>query len=332
MSEKNNTFNLIINGVIILILTVLAHNNGIAYIAALFVIPALISRLLCVHGVLAAVLTATAALVFQFVSAITTGNENFLFNSCLSLAVVLPGFVIGYCFKNKKPFSDMLVISAGIDFIFLLAALLAMKYFANINLTSEIRSVFSDTFTEYFEIIASVYPEAGLQFAQMENELYNTLYIAVPGLLPFSVFAVSVLMFLIKYAVSKNLCASYLVESGNFISGFDTFSLGLVTSIAFAFFVVCFIMSTSNMWLMIFLNAVLFVLLLYIIVTISIVDFKLKERIRSPFKRYCALFSMAVLSIIITAFIPIINPIYVFIIIGVLDSFVDFRKLRTKKR
>ena len=72
-------------------------------------------------------------------------------------------------------------------------------------------------------------------------------------------------------------------------------------------------------------------LFLYYSVGISIIEFKLKEKNIVPIARVLIIVVTLIITIIFGLILPVVNLIYVFIFVGILDSIFDFRKLKNNK-
>ncbi len=331
MAQKNNISKIIIHSVLIIALSYFSQYSYTMYIVALFAMPAIISLFICNYGISKAIYANISAFVFCVIIAMTRNDTSIPITALLLLFALIPGIIIGICFTKKYSFTDLMIINTAFDCIVLLFMLILAKFLYNASISSEIQSIFSETFSDQILIIKSVYPAYAEQIDAMEHEIFNAIYIALPGMIPFAAALASITLYIVRYAICKSVIKRCLVENNIFSDGFDTFRPGIVTNIALAVAIFGIVVATSMKWFMIFANIILIILALYFVTFVSIVEFRLKEHMHNTAKRVFTIITIFVISILISIFMPIINFVYIFILIGILDSFFDFRKLSEKK-
>ncbi len=331
MSKQKNTANIIINTLSLIVLTTLSMYYIPVCIVSLFLIPALISRMICNWGLPKSILAGLTAIIFCIVYSLT-GTMGLEYTSIISSMLFLfPGYIIGISYRKSLKFAETLSASVALDFIVSAALIAYCKYGLGVNLTEQLRGNMTDFLFSQIDIIASLYPDTASQLADTEGQIFSTMYVVTPGLIPFCIFVSSIIMFLPRYMLSKSFCNKYLIENSKFSGGFDTFSAGIVTFVAYLICIAGITLSTSNLWFMVFFSAFLCISCIYILVALSIIDFKLKAKTYSAQKRYLLLFLIMILFILLCVVMPVINPIYIFLLIGITDTFFDIRKLKPKK-
>ncbi len=331
MSPQKNTVNIIMNTLSLLVLTILSMYYIPVYIVSVFLIPALVSKMICNNGLAASIFAGLSVIIFCTIYSLT-GTMGFEYANIIStMLFLIPGYIIGIGFKKSFRFADTLTASVSLDFIVSAALIAYCKYGLSINLTEQLRNNMTDFLFNQIDLIASLYPDAASQLADTESQIFSTMYVVTPGLIPFCIFVLSIIMFLPRYMLSKSFCNRFLIENCKFSGGFDTFSTGIVTFIAFLICIAGITLSSSNLWFMVFFTCFLCISCIYIIVALSIIDFKLKAKTYSAQKRYLLLFLIMILFIILCVVMPVINPVYIFLFIGITDTFFDIRKLKPKK-
>ena len=219
----------------------------------------------------------------------------------------------------------------AVDFLLLTVSVFVCKFIFEFNIASELREIFLNNFNDNLSILKSLSPEAAEQLKNSEHQIFNTLYVLVPGILPFVFSLVFIFTFLLQYAMSKIVCTGYFVRSSHFQDGFESFKPGIVTNIVLAFMIMTILFETSNNMVMICLNIAIIILMLYYITTISYIEFKFKQRGYYAGKRFGLIAAIVAISVVSSLFLPVINMIYIFVFFGFLDSIFDFRKLNVKK-
>lgn len=331
MSRQKNSSNIIINTLSLLVLTTLSIHYFPLYLVCVFLIPAIISKMICNHGLSKSLLAGISIIIFVIVY-VLTGVTAIKYTAVLqAVLIILPGYILGISFSKSLKFSETLTSSIAIDFIISALFIAYYKYILNINLAEEMRNNMSDVFFNQIDLISALYPEAASQLSDAKGQVFRIMYVVTPGIVPFFIFLSSILLFLPKYMLSKAFCKKYLIENCKFQGGFDTFSVGIITFIAFLICIAGMTLSTSNLGFMVFLCAFLCISFIYMLVALSIIDFKLKTKTRSTQKRYLMLLLIIILLVILCAVMPVINPIYIFLLIGITDTFFDIRKLKPKK-
>ena len=331
MNQADNTSKIIVKSMLIIALAYFSQYNFFMCIVAVFLMPAIISSFICNYGLLKAIYTSVSAIIFCILITLTKKENVIFFNAFLLLCILTPGILIGICFEKKRSFSDTLVLNSAFDCFMFFLVLIVVKFVYNTSIADEIQGFFTDTFSDQIMLIKSLYPSYSEHIDEIEHQIFNTIYVALPGIVPFVVAASSIAIFAIKYAICKSACASLMIKKNIFADGFDTFHISVVTDVVLALALIGLFTSTSMKWLMICINIILIILVLAFITFVAIIDFKLKERFHNTSKRIFTLAGIFLLSIAISLFMPVVNFVYVFILFGILDSFFDFRKLACKK-
>ncbi len=330
MSKKSTATFQIISAVFMILSVFLSRYSGLMFFVSFFINSALISYIICQFPVLNTLCILLSSVVFFGVTSFINHTASLSDIFILGLLFV-PGCVLGISFKTKQTFKDTFIIAMTVDFLILTVSVFVCKFVFEFDITSELRAVFLDNFSDNLSILKSLSPDIAVQLKNSEHQIFNTLYILVPGILPFAFSVIFVFAFLLQYAISKMVCMGYLVRCSHFQDGFDSFRPGIVTNIVLAFMIMTILFETSNNIVMICLNIALIILMLYFITTLSYIDFKFKQRGYYAGRRFGLIAAICVISVVSSLFLPIINMIYIFVFFGFLDSIFDFRKLNIKK-
>lgn len=332
MSQQNKTSNLIISTVILMLITLVSQVNIVASLAGIFIIPAVVAFVFCNYGILKSVFSTMAVLVFCAINICIGYIDAFPILIVFAFVSVILGYVIGISFSKGYNFSYTLTVSVAIDFIILIIAVAYCRCILKLDITQEIQNTVSENFFANFDVIKSLLSQTDIHIDEYEEQLFNTLYITLPGLLPFVSFLVSIFVFMIRYFVSKALCRKYLITAEKFTVGFDIFSPGRGTLIFLGVCALGITLSTTNKWMMIFFCSALCVLTLYMLSAFAVIDFKLKEFVSSTAKRVIIMVLICFVLVILSTVLPVLNPFYILAFLGLTDTIFDYRKIRSKKR
>ncbi len=330
MSVKNTGTRVFFITVLIVLSVFASKYSPLLFILSLFLVPALNSYITCSSTLSAVVYTNTAAIIFGVVSSWISGAFSF-FDLLSYLYLIIPGMIIGLSFKNKQSFKNIMVYSIAFDFLMLIVILAVVKFGFNFNLTKEIQNTIVALYDEYLDIFKSLSPISAKELNDVRHALFEVMYIGIPGTVPFVASVMFMFTFLLRYAICKITCMKQLVNSGNFADGFDTFRLGIVTNISMLIFLFFSFFGDSRLFSLMCANCVLFILMLYFVGALSFIEYRLKSGICYPIRRFAILIVIMAATLILTLQAPIVNFLYIFILIGITDSLFDFRKLKNKK-
>ena len=332
MNSRKSLLELCAYTIISLVIMFVSFNSSLVYIVALFAIPALISYVFCISGKYEFVFSVSAILLFNIVaSVISFGLETAFINFVLSIMLIVPGIIAGYCFKNKLSFSHILFGTTVFDGVVLIAILAYSKYALGINFYSDIREEVLLAFENALPVIKSLSKDMYNIFEQNEKEIFFVSYKIIPSLFPFFIALVIIILNLAKYVVCRMFCNSYLIQNSLFINGFDTFAMNGISNISLIIFVLVVFGATSDNITMVFVNALLTLLLLYFVAGVAFLEFKLKQKSVKYLLRALYILLIFAATVILSVFIPVINLFYIMIFVAFLDSIFDFRKLKCKK-
>lgn len=330
MLKKNTGIFQILITLLLILCTFISRYNVLVHFVSIFFISAAVSYCICNFSFLKTLYMSGCAIIFYVVASFA--NRSFVPADAITLSVLfLPGFALGLSFKAKFSFRDTFFIVLLIYALILIASLAISKLVYGINITAQIRDIFLGDFDDNINILTSISPEAFEQLKTNEHQIFNALYIFMPGLIPFIFGVVFVITSLIQYGISKMLCMKYLIQSCAFKDGFDCFRPGIVTNITLVLMIITVMYETSQNAAMICINAVLIILLIYFVTTLSLIEHKLKQHGLYPGKRFAILAAVVVLALIFSLVVPVVNFIFIFVFLGFLDSLLDFRKLKIKK-
>lgn len=331
MFSRYKERDLYIYGVIVLIGTFLALHNTLFYLAFIFVVPMLLSVITYAYGFTESLMTCVCAAIFSALTSFLSNPPDVVPGVINTLTLCIPGIIIGYCFKIKSSYKDIVISTSIYDFILLLTMLAIVKYANKINITDTVHETMFSIYYSQIDIIKSLNTDFAKTIEQNEETILSALYVCIPGLFPFVATVIIVLANTLKFGLCKMSCSAMMMKKENFSDGFDVFKTSVVSVIAFALFAATVLIAESMTAFMIGANAMLVVLFLYYLRGISVTEFKMKQKFVPPVPRLLALTGILIVSLLSATIFPVINIIYVFIFIGVLDAFFDFRKISYNK-
>lgn len=304
--------------------------NTLILLASIFFISTLVSYSICNFSLIKAVCMSGCAVIFYTVTSFV--KHSLAPNDAITLCMLfLPGLVIGISFRAKLSFRDTFFLAVVIDSLILIGLFAVSKYFYKLDITAQIRNTFLADFDDKLNLLKSLSPEVFEQIKSNEHQIFNALYILMPGLIPFASALFFVFFFLVQYGISKLACMEYIIRSNSFNDGFDTFRPGIVTNITMILMFITIMYETSQKVVMVCINLALFIMMMYFITTLSFIEHKLKQRGLYPGKRFGIMIAVIVLTIVFSVIVPVVNFVFIFVFFGFLDSLFDFRKLKIKK-
>lgn len=331
MASKTKSVNPYLLTVVMIILTMFSAHSLLFFSLSIFIVPVLISYIICNHCLRHAIYTAVSSTIFYMTTAVVTkicAPEDIFKIAFL----MLPGFSIGLCFTKQGGFRETMFFSVFADSVVFLVLLAVSKYLLKFNLTQEIRDAIVFVFDAQSEILKNIAPDIGEIFSQYGFEIFNIMYLMLPGLVPFSILTIFIIIALVRYAFAKIVCAEFFVRTSKFTDGFDTFRVGLVTNIVLIISGVVMLSTSSAKLSIACTNIVLVVFLLYFVTAISNIEYKLKYKIRYPSTRFLVITFIIICAILLTTMFPVANFFYIFVFFGFMDSLFDFRRLNINKR
>jgi len=330
MDKEKKQGSIYLFAIIILLSCFVADTNSFSYLIMFVLVPVFVGYVLCTNSARDFIFVFISAILFPVIMKLSHGFS--VVPSIISTTLLLiPGVILGFSIKSKKDFKYTFVIHMIYDFSLLLIALGIIRFGYNINITEVIRDTISETFNLNIGIIRSLYPQAISVFENNEHQIFEAIYIGLPGYIPFFASIIFMFIFLLRYALCKVFFIRYLITNEVFSGGFDTFKNDVVTNCFALIMLFLSYVSETPVFAMLCLNAFFIVVLLYFIGGISVLEHKLKDKIHHPGKRLAAIIGIFVLLLIFGIFLPVVNFVYIFVFLGFADSLFDFRKLNAKK-
>ena len=330
MDISKKQTNIYFSAIALLLLCFIAGVGTFSYLTMLIIVPVFCAYVFCTNSDANFVYICVSSIVFSIVTALTAGIS--AVTALVSTILLLfPGVILGFSLKAKKDFNFALVFHMIYDFSLLLAVLAILRYGYNINVTAAIRDTLSETFTLNLGIIKSLYPQLVSVLEENEHQLFESIYIGLPGYVPFFASVIFVFVFMVRYALCKVFFMRYLIANDIFSGGFDTFRNTAVTNYFALAMLFLSSVSESSIFSMICLNVLFIIVILYFVGGVSVLEYRLKDKIHHPAKRLFVMMGIFVALLIFSIFLPVINFVYVFLFLGFADSLFDFRKLNTKK-
>lgn len=331
MFSKYNERNIYIYSAFILAGTFFAMHNSLLYLIMFFVVPMLISYCFYAYSFTEVILVCLSALIFNFTTTYLTTPDTAVLCVINTLIMCIPGFIIGYCFKIKTSYKDVLIYTSALDLIIILAVLAFVKYATKTNITEVLHNELFALYYNQIDILKSLSDEFAKVIEHNEDSILSILYICIPGLFPFVATVIIVLANTLKFTLCKIICSAMMINNENFSDGFDVFKTSIVSVVTFAILALVVLLSESMNAFMIAANAMLIIVFLYYLQGLSVTEFKMKQKFISPLPRLIIIIGILAISLLTATIFPIINIIYVFVFIGIMDMIFDFRKLNYNK-
>ena len=310
--------------------TLVALYSNAIFMIMFFVCCVINANSVCKNGFLKTVIINFCTTVFCAVGCIISPHMS-LHDMLILPLIIIPGITMGFSFTKKCAFKDILVYQIAFYFLFFIAILAGLRFFYDFDMTKELREITVTGFGEQIGILKNFSSDFNINYEDVESQIFNMLYVVLPGTIPFGVFLISIAAFLIQYAFCRGFCAKYFIKTSTFLDGFDTFKVGIPTNVVFVLSLITAFLDSSMFIVMISINIAMIILVLYLVETLSLIEHKLKVLGQNAIKRKIIIFIIMITSLVFSTLLPIINVFYIFIILGITDSIFDFRKLNAKK-
>lgn len=305
--------------------------TGFMMMAAFFTLPMLISFIFYKTSHWEALYCVLAVAIFNILTSFALNIHSPIGVLIYSLLTSLPGFLVGASFKRNLSFKHTMLFLLGFDLAVISISLAFLKYYLNINIFSEIKSVTLEAYDLTTTFLKHYQNEYGLTELPDKLEFMSIFYTIIPGLVPFGLILSSMFTSLIKYFLCKKICRRALIQNTSFFDGADGFKVTAVTNIFFVISLLIYFVNINNTLSMICINILLIISTLYIFESISIITYKIRQKVLSGVRSGFLVVLIIFATFIVSIYIPVINPFYVGILVGFLDSLFDFRKLDYNK-
>ncbi len=310
-----------------ILLTFVGINSMLFLIPALVIVPALLAKISYKFSLLEYLYTSLAMILFNVITNYVF-NNSIMFVIGFSVFVTIGGYILFHGLNKKYSASKIIFILIIADMILILASLAFVRYGLNINITSKMRSILSGFYINFTKVMKLYNPEIYATFDENPYESFNVFYNFIPGIIPSVIIILSSVLSIIKYVIAKILSRNTMIEGLNFSDGLDKIRVSAVVNIvALLTFVIS--MTSTGFFAMIALNVFYVTMAFYILAALSVLNYKLKTKIASQFKRLILIALALIASVFASISLPVVNVFFVAAIVGFLDSIFDFRKLKT---
>lgn len=329
MENKLSNYALYLTALIVC--TFLSMYSATFSLICLFVVPMCVSYSIYTYNISTAVYPIVTSIVFNLICSFLMPTLTLEYASFTLVTLLVPGIIIGFCFKKKFNFNSTMLACLGFECILLLASFAVVKYVYKINITQTLRENLYFFYYEQVGTLTKLNPEFSQIVDTYQSEIITAIHTIIPGIIPFVAIVLIVIETALKYCLCKIFNTKLMISDSNFSDGFDKFNLPSLTGIVTLICVCISLLSDSNNTIMFATNVIMINLFLYYSVGISIIEFKLKEKNIVPIARVLIIVVTLIITIIFGLILPVVNLIYVFIFVGILDSIFDFRKLKNNK-
>ncbi|MGE4282127.1 MAG: DUF2232 domain-containing protein [Clostridia bacterium] len=263
----------------------------------------------------------SAFIAYFFILLLT--NE-IVFASITAMRFSFPGLVLGYGMKRRWDFQKVLISSSGAYLFSLLLIIFIISNMKGVNQIDAMIGQYLNDFDRSVEEMNKVFKDVQISTDNLKvfKDLFTYL---IPGF-----FIISSAFF---GFIALNLSKALLTRFGYDYKHMPAFSeLGVNRETTFVF-LVSFVLSmliTSIPFSAAFANISLILAMIFMVCGVSILDFFLKKKgIPGLIRTILYMIGLGVM-VIIAVVIPILHPIYVLIVLTLMDSTLDFRKLKHK--
>jgi len=287
--------------------------------------------LVYILGVTFSAMLGVSICLFNLVTAFFLPEMSMLATAANTLMLIVPGFICGLLISKRAKVRDTIIAVAFAVIIFPLISLAYAKYSEGFNLTGEIADIFNTVFYEQFDLIKSVYPEFDDALSGNRAEIFSMLSIMIPGIIPSVAIIIAIIYSVLIYMFSKAMLRRKMIENSFFIQGLDNFYIPKANATVLIVLIVFLFLETNLLLMMTIINVFAVLIGLFMLEGLSFVDYKLKHHIPLAFVRFIALIGIVIGLSVISAIMPILNPVFALSILGISDSINDYRKINANK-
>lgn len=303
-----------------------AVTNALFLLPAFIIVPSFLAKISYKNTGWDFIYVSLALLVFSMVTGYAT-NGGIVFTAIVILSLIVNGCIIYVGFKKKFSAFKIILSLIATDILFILGVLAYVKYGLSINITSILRQYLSLIYDNFIKIMHMYNPESTTLLDDNKFTAFNLFYNIIPGIIPAVIIISSMFLSALKYAAGKLLCREVFIENSNFSDGFDKIRASAVSNVVL---IITFVISMTgnDYYSMIALNLFYITVAYYVLVALAIIDFKLKIRITSQFKRFMIFILIGVSSVFTILMFPAVNIFLVGALFGFIDTIFDYRKLK----
>ncbi len=304
---------------------------SLLYPLALVLVPVFISYVFVDKGVWETIFTSLAIVIFSFICFAIVKITNLGVVCVCAMIYIIPGIILGILYTRKSSFKSTLIWLIAFYYLVILLSFAYINYALKLNISNELRVYLTNNFNMFWDLIGIYKPEITNALVTEKYALYNTFYSIIPGLLPFGLTLIFIIISMLQYALGKRISSRVIIRNEYFADGFDTFKLSGVSNIAFIISILVFLADFNNITTMIFMNITAIITMLYTLEAISLLYYKIKQNTPSYSKRIGVTLVIIIGIAASSVFIPITNVILITSLIGFADSIFDFRKISINK-
>ncbi len=243
--------------------------------------------------------------------------------------MALPGAAIGIALKKMDDAFFIVSVGAGANILVLLAQFVKLKLFDNIDI---LNVLIKTPLKSFFDSYESLLSQSGTLTDEMQEMLHeaSSVFIKMIEMLSPALLIISALLsaFFIFLAARKVLYHVYKVVFLN-IAHFWALQLGRKVSVLmFGLILATMLLPSDSIVTQALLNITVILSAVYVLCGLSVIDFFFRRTKIFSIARALIYVLALILLFLFTSFIPIINPLYLLMFLGLFDSTFDFRKLR----
>lgn len=326
--QKNNVCKSLIYSFFVLICVQLfVYNTSLSPFIALF-IPPFAAYITYRFGIASGVLLSVFSILANAVTAIFGAYGADVTYSVLSaLFLTFPCVLCAVLFVKRARITDVFVSITLIYCVIPVIYIAYVKYFGGINLSEKISDSVIRIFSSQLDIVRSVYPELTEILDFEDTQILSAMQLYIPGLIPSVMVIICGFAALLHIYIARMFCRRTMILNTAFSEGPDSIYFPRYNAIALFAFVLLTSFAIGTKANVILLNLIIIIVAAYIIQGLSLFDYMVKQKNTSEFVRIFAVIAAVIATTLISAFVPLFNTISVFTLLGISDSFADYRKL-----
>ena len=264
-----------------------------------------------------------------YCASFTFSDTAFIVNGVIRVAdLYLPAYVLQLCFKSTKAkIGTTVYLVSGANLLVTILDLAKIKYIDKINTAETLEASIGDMIEDYMAVIDTnaVFKDIG---AERINELFDSVCKITVMLLPaFYIISCIIISYIFIISV-RGMLKVYLKEEHEHIEHFYQISVGRMFSNITLILILLAMISGNSYFTAAVYNFAVIAGFIYLINGIAVVYFLMIKKTRNKYAGLILTIALMIFSVISVVTMPSINGFTIMFLIGLLDSSVNFRKLK----
>ena len=256
-------------------------------------------------------------------------DTDLLLNTCIRiLDLALPAFVLNLCLRSKKMnLGKVLYFTSGANLFVNLLSLTKIKYYDKINMMDTIDVFYNELIDTYKTVLSGNYAFNTINIDEIIpvfNIIKEITVMLIPAFLIILCMAVSYILIV----ATRGMLKVYSNRDYSNIEYFYQISVGRFLSTITLIFLIVALLFGSEYFVSAIYNFVFVACFIDFVNGVSVIYFFMIKKLRGLFAAKILTAVILILSLISVALIPTFNGISILFVIGLMDSTVNFRKLK----